>query len=215
GIGVDAFVTEEGKLIEDLYGPEAGGPANWDFYMWGWGGDPDPMSLIATFTTDNIAAGLNDCFYSDPKYDQLFLDQQRAVDEATRKADIAEMQNLFYDAACYHVLYYDSELHAYRTDKFSGWVNQPPDTGTPLFGFGYSGYMALTDAKATPTPGPTVVAATTAPGATTGPAATPTPTPTNTSSSSTPLLIGGAIVLVVIVGGLVLMRRRSKPAEEE
>jgi peptide/nickel transport system substrate-binding protein len=214
GIGVDAFVTEEGKLIEDLYGPEAGGPANWDFYMWGWGGDPDPMSLIATFTTDNIPAGLNDCFYSDPKYDQLFLDQQRAVDETTRKADIAEMQNLFYDAACYHVLYYDSELHAYRTDKFSGWVNQPPDTGTPLFGFGYSGYMALTDASLTPTPGPTV-AATQATGATSGPAVTAAPSGSNTGSSSTPLLIGGAIVLVVVVAGLVLMRRRSKPAEEE
>ena len=216
GIGVDAFVTEEGKLIEDLYGPDAGGPANWDFYMWGWGGDPDPTSLLQTFTTANIAAGLNDCFYSDPKYDELFTEQLHAVDEATRKTAVAQMQNLFYDAACYHILYYDSELHAYRTDKFGGWVNQPPDSGTPLFGFGYSGYMALTDAKATPTAGPTTVAATTAPGVTSGPAATTTPTPVDTgNSSSTPLLIGGAIVLVVIVGGLVLMRRRSKPAEEE
>ena len=32
--------------------------------------------------------------------------------------------------ACYHVLYYDNELHAYRTDKFAGWTNQPPDNGT-------------------------------------------------------------------------------------
>ena len=41
GIGVEAAVTEEGKLSADLIGPPDG-PANWDFYMWGWVGDPDP-----------------------------------------------------------------------------------------------------------------------------------------------------------------------------
>ena len=43
------------------------------------------------------------------------------------------MQNLFYDQAPYHILYYDAELDAYRTDKFAGWQNQPTDGGTPLF----------------------------------------------------------------------------------
>jgi peptide/nickel transport system substrate-binding protein len=215
GIGVDASVTEEGALIKALYGPDADGPANWDFYMWGWGGDPDPTSLLGTFTTDNIPSGYNDCFYSDARYDELFNEQLHALDETVRKTAIAEMQNLFYDAACYHVLYYDSELHAYRTDKFGGWVNQPPDTGTPFFGFGYSGYMALTDASAVPTPGPTVAATAVPPGVTAGPAATPTPTPTPTASDSTPLLIGGVIVILVIVGGLLFMRRRGAAKEEE
>jgi peptide/nickel transport system substrate-binding protein len=215
GIGVDAFVTEEGKLIEELYGPDAGGPANWDFYMWGWGGDPDPTSLLQTFTSANIPSGINDCFFSDPHYDELFDQQLHATDETARKTAIAEMQNVFYDAACYHILYYDSELHAYRTDKFAGWVNQPPDTGTPLFGFGYGGYMALTDASAVPTPGPTAVAATTAPGTSAGPTATQAPGTTNTGSSSTPLLIGGVILLIVVVGGILLMRRRATPQAEE
>ncbi len=43
------------------------------------------------------------------------------------------MQNLFYDEAPYHILYYDSNLDAYRTDRFAGWQNQPRDNGTPLF----------------------------------------------------------------------------------
>ena len=47
------------------------------------------------------------------------------------------MQQIFYDVALHHILYYDSELHAMRTDKFAGWTNQPPDSGTPLFGYGY------------------------------------------------------------------------------
>ena len=38
------------------------------------------------------------------------------------------MQNLVYDEAPYLILYYDAELHAYRTDKFGGWTNQPQRT---------------------------------------------------------------------------------------
>jgi peptide/nickel transport system substrate-binding protein len=207
GIGVDASVTEEGKLIDDLYGPPADGPANWDAYMWGWVGDPDPMSLLSLFTTDQIAAGVNDCFYSDDRYDELFRLQARALDEAKRKQYIAEMQQRFYDAACYHVLYYDSFLDAQRTDKFTNWTNQPPDTGTPLFGYGYPGYMALLDATAVPTPGPSTAATAGPPGA--SPGASPSTTPTSPAGDSTPLLIGALIVIAVLVGGYLLMRRRT------
>jgi peptide/nickel transport system substrate-binding protein len=185
GIGVDAYVTEEGKLYEDLAGPESGGIANWDFYIWGWTGDPDPMSLLSFFTTDQIAAAINDPFYSDPRYDELFGLQQRATDEAQRKAYIAEMQQLFYDAAAYHILYNDSELHAYRTDTFAGWINQPPDSGTPLFGYGYPGYLKLTSVAAAAQTGTLVVA------------------------------VGVAVVVVVAVVGLILIRRRGRSAELE
>jgi peptide/nickel transport system substrate-binding protein len=218
GIGVDAFVTEEGKLLDDLPGPEYGKSyhADWDFYMWGWGGDPDPNSLLGLFTTDQIPAAVNDCFYSDPRYDQLNTLQQQATDTAKRKEYVAEMQQLFYDAACYHILYYDSELHAMRTDKFTGWTNQPPDSGVPLFGFGYPAYMLLRDANAAPTEGPPTAAPTS--GATSGPTAGPGPTatPSNTGGGvdSTVLLIGAIVVIAVIGGGFLLMRRRG-PAEEE
>jgi peptide/nickel transport system substrate-binding protein len=215
GIGVDPYSTEEEQLVEDLYGPETGKKydADWDTYIWSWGGDPDPMSLISLFTTDQIEAGIDDCFYSNERYDELFGLQQRAIDVETRKGYIAEMQQLFYDGGCNSPLYYDSELHAMRTDRFGGWVNQPPDTGTPLFGFGYSGYMALTDATAVPTPGPSVAAS---PGGTTGPTATAPPSPSNTGALSTPVLIGAVIVVIALIGGLVLMmRRRGARVEEE
>jgi peptide/nickel transport system substrate-binding protein len=215
GIGVEAFVTEENTLYEDLAGPESGGEADWDFYMWGWTGDPDPMSLLSFFTTDQIEPAINDPFYSSARYDELFGLQQRAIDEATRKTYIAEMQQLFYDAAAYHILYNDSELHAYRTDKFKGWTNQPPETGTPLFGYGYSGYMALTDASAVPTPGPTVVATAGPSGAAVTPAPTQAPGGTDAGSNSTPILIGGVVVIVVLVAGFILLRRRGSAQEDE
>jgi peptide/nickel transport system substrate-binding protein len=209
GITVDAAVTEEGKLSTDLLGPPDG-QANWDFYMWGWVGDPDPMSLLSFFTSDQLG-GLNDSFFTNERYDELFALQQRAVDEAQRKTYIAEMQQIFYDQAPYHVLYYDNELHAYRTDKFSGWINQPPENGTPLFGYGPIGYTKLTLASEA-SPSPTTAA----------PSGAATPAPSGdggtggTASDSTPLIVGGLAALIVVVGGgLLLMRRRGSAAEEE
>jgi hypothetical protein len=136
------------------------------------------------------------------------------VDVATRQEYIAEMQQLYYDAATYHILYYDSELHAARTDKFTGWVNQPPDTGTPLFGFGYSGYMALQDASLVPTPGPATAAPTVVPGATAGP--TPTAVPGNTSGGiSTPLILGALALIAIVAAGFWFMRQRRPKVEVE
>ena len=43
---------------------------------------------------------------------------------------MAQMQNLFYDEAPYHVLFYEDTLVAHRTDKFGGWTNQPAN-GVP------------------------------------------------------------------------------------
>jgi peptide/nickel transport system substrate-binding protein len=214
GIGVDAFVTRQGKLYRDLAGPEAGGEANWDFYMWGWVGDPDPMSLLSFFVTEEIETTINDCFYSSPDYDRLFEEQQRATDVAERQRIIAEMQQMFYDFACYHILYYDSDLHAMRTDKFTGWTNQPPDAGVPIFGYGYPGYMLIQDASAPPSAGPTVSLP---PGVTPGPA-TPAPSgaPTGgTGGDSTPLIIGAIALIAVIAGGFWFMRRRTPAVEEE
>lgn len=208
GITVDAAVTEEGKLLDDLLGPPDGG-ANWDFYIWGWVGDPDPMSLLSFFTSGQLG-GLNDSFFTNERYDELFELQQRATDPEERKAYIAEMQNIFYDLAPYHVLYYDNELHAYRTDKFGGWVNQPPESGTPLFGYGPIGYTKLTLAGAA-SPEPSV----SAPGAsaTAQPSATPgEPAP---AADNTPLIVGVVIAAVVVVAlGLLLARRRTAAEEE-
>jgi peptide/nickel transport system substrate-binding protein len=216
GITVDAFPTDEATLIDDLYGPETGEEfdADWDTYMWSWGGDPDPMSLVSLFTTDQIEAGLNDCFFSNARYDELFTLQQQAVDVEQRKEYLAEMQQIFYEQGCNTPIYYDSELHAFRTDKFVGWTNQPPDSGTPLFGFGYGGYLKLQDATLVPTPGPTVVA-TPVPGATQGPAPTTPPDTGNAGSMTVPLLIGAGLVALVIGAGFVLMRRRGPKVEEE
>ena len=218
GIGVEPAVTEDDTLLSDLTAPENKGKANFDTYMWGWVGDVDPTSLLQPFTTDEIAGGSSDTFWSNARFDELFKLQGRELDETKRKADLQEMQEIFYAEVPNIPLYYDSELHAYRTDRFAGWQNQPPDSGTPLFGFGPLGYTLLTDATAAPSPSPEASTPATASGS--PGAATPAPsggsgTPT-ASSDNTPLLIVGAIVVIAIVAGLVFaMRRRGGAAEEE
>jgi peptide/nickel transport system substrate-binding protein len=217
GIQVDAAVTEEGKLIEDVTGPSGDTPGgNYDIYMWGWVGDPDPTSLLDFFRTEQIG-GSSDSYYSNPRYDELFELQRAEADPEQRHEYLAEMQNLVYDEAPYHILYYDSELHAYRTDKFGGWVNQPAETGTPLFGYGPYGYTQLTVASAEPSAAPSVEAPSA--GASAGaetPAPAEAPTEAASSGSNTILLVAGIAALVAVLAvGFLALRRRSGVQEEE
>ena len=208
GVGVDAYVTEEGKLLDDLLPPEGGGLANFDIELWGWVGDPDPTSLLNVLRGEQIGS-FSDSFYDNPRYDELFLLQRAESDPEKRFAQIKEMQELVYNEAPYIILYYDAELHAYRNDRFGGWTNQPSEGGTPLFGYGSGGYTKLTDLSAAPVVTP-------APGATAAPSAAPgTPDPGTTSGDSTGLILGIGALVVIIAGGLFVMRRRGATATEE
>jgi peptide/nickel transport system substrate-binding protein len=60
-----------------------------------------------------------------PEYDQLYLDQQQAVDPEQRKAIIWEMQKLAFEDRPYIVLYYQDLLRAYRSDRFTGFIESP------------------------------------------------------------------------------------------
>jgi peptide/nickel transport system substrate-binding protein len=215
GIGVDAFVTEETKLLDDLLGPDADGKADWDFYMWGWVGDPDPMSLLSFFTSGQLG-GLNDSFFTNARYDELFELQQRATDEATRAGYIAEMQQIVYDQAPYHIPYYDSELHAYRTDKFANWTNQPPESGTPLFGYGPIGYTVLT-AASDATPEPSTASAAPSDGSSAAPTPSGEGEPASSGGDNTILLLAAVagVVVLVATAGLARSRRKAKPLDDE
>ena len=184
---------------------------NWDVYIWGWVGDPDPTSLLSLFTTDQIEAGVNDCFYSNARYDELFPaaagDRRRTQREA---ATSTEMQQLFYDDACYHVLYYDSELHAMRTDKFTGWTNQPPESGTPLFGFGYSGLHGAPGRDRRADAGPDGGDGRPAPTARRRPPPAPTAVHRRAPAATRPRCSSALVaVIAAIGGGFSCMRRRG------
>ncbi|MFL5778842.1 MAG: ABC transporter substrate-binding protein [Chloroflexota bacterium] len=234
GVTVNAAPSDEGKLTSQILPPEADPPgkAQFDMFIWDWVGDPDPTSLLKVLTTKEIGAS-SDSLWSNARYDELYDKQLAESDQAARKAEVDEMQQLFYTEAPYHVLYYPSQLDANRTDRFAGWRNQPSDHGNPLFGFGSLNYTYLTDASApaasaAPSAGASAGAsgntsasagtssAAPASAAPASAAASPAPTPASTSSGVSPLLLLGIVALVVVLAvGLVLMRRGRRVDEEE
>jgi peptide/nickel transport system substrate-binding protein len=225
GIKVKSDQIEENSLYDIMLPPEADADgshytADYDLFVWSWYGGLDPNVLLQITLCDQIGSS-SDSLWCDPAYDKMYAAQNLATDDQARKAIIDEMQQYFYDQAPYHLLYYDDELDAYRTDRFTGWQNQPLDTGVPLFTYSVINYSFLTDATAaTPAPSldaPAASGATSSGGAVAG--ATPTPSGGGdnaaSSSSMTLLVIGGALVLIGVVAAVVISRRRRTASDEE
>lgn len=212
GIAVNPSQFDSDTLVDLMLPPEADPEADYkadyDLFIWGWGGDVDPNSLLEIFTCDQIG-NTSDSLYCNPQYDTLFKQQNEAATPEARKGFMDQMQDIVYNEAPYHILYYDAALHAYRTDRFTGWVNQP-DNGTPLFGYGPFGYTQLTLAsEAVPSPSATASGGA-VPSAAVTPAPSPAPSPTN-SLTDNPALVAAILGLVAVaVVALILGQRRRR-----
>ena len=99
---------------------------DYDLVIWGWGPDPDPDFIMSVLTTDQfVSGGWSDSGYHNPQYDQLYLDQQKAIDKNERQRIIWQMQELVFNDRPYIVLYYEKLLQAYRSDRFTGFIESP------------------------------------------------------------------------------------------
>ncbi|HKZ84904.1 MAG TPA: ABC transporter substrate-binding protein [Anaerolineae bacterium] len=117
GVAIDVQVLEPDTVTAACC------PAfDYDVLLWGWGADPDPAWLLDVLRTDNIDNGFSETGYSNPVYDQLFVDQSTAVDHEARKAIIWEMQKIALEDVPYIIPYYQNNVMAYRSDKFTGYV---------------------------------------------------------------------------------------------
>lgn len=100
--------------------------ADYDMVIWGWGSDPDPDFMLSVMTSDQyVEGGWSDSGYSNPEYDQLYAAQQQILDEAERQKIIWQMQEMVYKDRPYIVLWYGNILQAYRSDRFTGFVESP------------------------------------------------------------------------------------------
>jgi len=96
---------------------------DYDLVLWGWGPDPDPDFILSVMTTDQfVQGGWSDSGYHSPQYDQLYLDQQKAVDKTERQKIVWQMQEMVFNDRPYVVLYYEKLLQAYRSDRFTGFI---------------------------------------------------------------------------------------------
>ena len=99
---------------------------DYDLVIWAWEPDPDPDFILSVMTTDQfVAGGWSDSGYHNPLYDQLYLDQQKLVDTTRRQQIVWKMQELVFNDRPYIVLFYEDMLQAYRSDRFTGFIESP------------------------------------------------------------------------------------------
>ncbi|HYJ60023.1 MAG TPA: ABC transporter substrate-binding protein [Actinomycetota bacterium] len=183
-IGVASFLTNvnQSRAYDLWYTGE------WDVYVWDWCPSPDPNEVLSYFTTDQCL-GWSDGCWSNTQYDDFWELQGSQFDKAERKATVDQMQLLFAEEVPTMVLNYWSDLQAYRTDTFEGYVPSPNnEQGLLLFGWTDTSYMELE-----------VVGTGEAAGSSTG--------------LSAWVWIAIAVVVALVVVGIVLSRRRSNAEE--
>jgi peptide/nickel transport system substrate-binding protein len=192
GVTVNIKVIAEDNLTETI------GQGNFDIFEWGWVVEPDPDYQLSTFTCDkrsykdgdSVLANLSDSFYCNPAYDELYAKQATQTDPAARAETVKQMQQILYDDAPYAITFYYDDLQAY-SDRFTGFVAQPPPKGALLFQYGTYSYrnISLTTAD------------------------------DEDSGDGIPVALIGGIVAVVgaagVLGALFLWRRRSDGMDTE
>jgi peptide/nickel transport system substrate-binding protein len=136
GLDIKYEVLDEGVLIDRMWNYEGDEFApDFDMFLWGWSGDIDPDFLLAAFTTGQIE-NWSDCNWSSAEYDDLYLQQQRAIDPIERQAIIHDMQELVYRESPEIFFAQPGVLTAWNTDEWEGWVRSPADIG-PAIGCQY------------------------------------------------------------------------------
>jgi len=138
-IGIEAAIetVDDGLLMDLIYAD-----ADFDMFIWGWGTDVDPTTILNVMSTDEIF-GLSDCFYSNEEYDRLLSVQATLMDELERQQAIFKMQRILYEDSPYVILFYDNEFQAVRTDLFSGW-KRIPENGAFFFTINANNYVTVT-----------------------------------------------------------------------
>ena len=179
-------------MDEAAFGDEVYDNADYDMFIWNWGGDIDPGFMLSTFTSEQIL-NWGDSQYSNPEYDRLYDRQAQAVDPekpgdpTARKAITDQMQAILYRDSPYSILWYKLNLQAWRTDTWTGYHPVPEQDGAPFWNMMRTTYIDLRPKSAT-----------------------------GAASSGSSAWIVALVITVAVVGGVVvlLLRRRPKTLED-
>ncbi len=183
GIELVVETVDESMLLDKTVAGEH------DLFIWGWGADVDPTTILAVMSTKEIG-NMSDCFYSNPVYDLLLDEQQAIMDEESRRDVVWEMQRILYEDVPYIILTYEVSLQAVRTDRCTGW-KQVPEGGPYFLGATIHNYMNVQPAAA-------ISVASEA---------------TETGTSSSMGMMIGAVVIIGIAA--VFWARKKRKTEEE
>lgn len=155
------WVAELDIVLEDIAMEstplnEAYAAGNYDITFGGWSVDPDPSADLAFHTCARLPetvepTDLTFTFYCNEEYDTLFQAQQTETDPAARAAIVQQMGAILYEEAPQIELYYENQLEAYNSDRWTGFETQPTAGGMIREQKGAYGYLSATpvDAEAT------------------------------------------------------------------
>ena len=106
GIEAEVIAVTSGRLGDII------NEGTYDMFAWGWYPDPDPDAVLSWMKCDQrppdgSTYGNNDSYHCDPEYDQMYLDQQQALDVNDRWEIVHEMPKRFYEDATYSILWID------------------------------------------------------------------------------------------------------------
>ena len=102
---------------------------DYDIMLWGWGTDPDPAFLLGVTLCGEIPSGFSETGYCNPEYDELYDAQAVEADRDARVELIHEMQRILIEDVPYIIPYYAQTIQAWRTDTFTGWLEDDPTLG--------------------------------------------------------------------------------------
>lgn len=182
------------NLVSDNEVDETTSSGHYDLALSGWGTNPDPDYILAKSTCDALPAesgsSSSATFFCDKTYDKYYDQQAAETDPAKRAEAVKKAQARLYDQAPNLVLDYDKVLEAYRSDRFTGFVQQPAGEGQIMEQTGYWGFYG-----ARPVEG----------GGDSG----------GGLGGGTWVAIGAGVLIVVVGGGTMLARRRGGTEDRE
>jgi peptide/nickel transport system substrate-binding protein len=116
------------------------GKGQYEIEAWGWTPFVDPDPQLSYFQCNQVSKDpkdptnyYNDASWCDKGYDKLYAKQRVELNHAKRLAIVHQMLTRFYRSAAYVVLDYSADLQAYRTDRLTGWLRQPANSGPVIF----------------------------------------------------------------------------------
>ena len=94
-----------------------------DMFILGWRiGGTDPDYLFDFFDSSNAPSGQNYPGFNNATFDQAIGASRAELDRNKRQALIFKAQGIVAEARPYDVLYYRTNIEAYRQDRFTGWT---------------------------------------------------------------------------------------------
>ncbi|HEV2780239.1 MAG TPA: ABC transporter substrate-binding protein [Actinophytocola sp.] len=134
GVGVTVEFKGSNQVNDDT---NAG---NYDMAISGWSVSPDPDYQLAQQTCKVVGTELSDSNFCSTEYDALYAKQQGELDKSKRMQLVQQAQAILHDNVSAIMLYYDKQLEAYRSDRFSSFATQPAENGIIANQSGYWGY---------------------------------------------------------------------------